>query len=171
MLVIYWFVLLFIIYLIAISHVYFFLLSEVEGKGEESRLITHILTNYSRFGRPIEDINLPVNVSISFYLTQLMSLASTCYVDESDATVRLFLIYDCLFIIVHMQFRRVVSVSICLHVRLESIDIRLLTEMNVPIGKSLFCKYVILGKYWLNLLTVLLTVLHAIYMYLGYVKT
>ncbi|KAK2181041.1 hypothetical protein NP493_414g02036 [Ridgeia piscesae] len=32
------------------------------------------MTNYSKYGRPISDVTQPVNVYISFYLTQLMSL-------------------------------------------------------------------------------------------------
>ena len=44
--------------------------------GIENQLIQHLLTNYSRFGRPISDISRPVVVTISFYLTQLMALVS-----------------------------------------------------------------------------------------------
>ncbi len=44
--------------------------------GVENRLIQQLMVNYSRFGRPIADISNPVQVSISFYLTQLMSLVS-----------------------------------------------------------------------------------------------
>ena len=42
----------------------------------ENRLITTLMTNYSKYGRPIADVMQPVNVYISFYLTQLMSLVS-----------------------------------------------------------------------------------------------
>ena len=44
--------------------------------GLESELINKILSNYSKFGRPIADVSKPVNVTISFFLTQLMSLVS-----------------------------------------------------------------------------------------------
>jgi len=42
--------------------------------GVENQLIQDILANYSKIGRPISNISMPVEVSISFYLTQLMSL-------------------------------------------------------------------------------------------------
>ncbi len=44
--------------------------------GVENQLIQNLLANYSRFGRPISDVSKPVQVSITFYLTQLMSLVS-----------------------------------------------------------------------------------------------
>ena len=46
--------------------------------GVESELIQNMLMNYSRYGRPIADVLKPVEVSISFYLTQLMSLVRKC---------------------------------------------------------------------------------------------
>ena len=42
--------------------------------GVENQLIQNLLANYSRWGRPIADVSKPVQVSITFYLTQLMSL-------------------------------------------------------------------------------------------------
>ena len=65
--------------LIANNHVFFCCLGAAGGAkmmGVENRLISHILQNYSRYGRPIADISKPVQVTISFYLTQLMSLVS-----------------------------------------------------------------------------------------------
>jgi hypothetical protein len=44
--------------------------------GAESQLINHLLSNYSRNGRPIINVTNPVQVSITFYLTQIMSLVS-----------------------------------------------------------------------------------------------
>ncbi len=44
--------------------------------GIENQLIQSLMANYSRWGRPIADISKPVQVSITFYLTQLMSLVS-----------------------------------------------------------------------------------------------
>lgn len=59
-------------------HSFFSLADVFEEKssvhGVENRLIQNLLANYSRWGRPIADVSKPVQVSITFYLTQLMSL-------------------------------------------------------------------------------------------------
>ena len=53
----------------------------------ENRLISDLLSNYSRFGRPISDVTKPVKVTIKFYLTQLMSLVGTWCVCHSCTTI------------------------------------------------------------------------------------
>ena len=43
-------------------------------KGPEQLLAEYLLSNYSSLGRPVKDPKEAINVSIQFYLTELISM-------------------------------------------------------------------------------------------------
>ena len=84
-------------------------------KGVENQLIQRILSNYSRYGRPIADISRPVHVSISFYLTQLMSLVS---IPRVTTGLPAYVCMSCMFVrpSVWMSVRPSACLYLCMYV-------------------------------------------------------
>ena len=53
----------------------------------EQNLMNHILTNHSTYGRPVQDPEQPVNVSMQLYLTQLIRMVSKRFYPDFNGDV------------------------------------------------------------------------------------
>ena len=61
----------------------------------EQTLMNHILANHSTYGRPIQDPDQAVNVSIQLYLTQILRMVSKRFYLDFNEDISVSNVTEC----------------------------------------------------------------------------